>query len=118
MATRPVSKDKPKEKLKAILITIISEVLEGLRIQGGSKQDTMQRLLVLFSILVVSTARAEQLVAFDAAHATSTYSAGNLAGSPVFAAQQALSGGSGYWQSISLVYMYVILNWCAACFCC
>lgn len=59
----------------------------------------MQRLLVLFSILVVSAARAEQLVAFDAAHATSTYSAGNLAGSPAFAAQQALSGGSGYWCS-------------------
>jgi len=25
---------------------------------------------------------------------------GNLAGSPAFAAQQALSGGSGYWQNV------------------
>ena len=39
----------------------------------------------------------EQHVAFDAASASSTYSAGNLEGSPAFNAQQALSGGSGYW---------------------
>ena len=39
----------------------------------------------------------EQYVAFDAATASSTYSVGNLVGSPAFTAQQALSGGSGYW---------------------
>jgi hypothetical protein len=46
---------------------------------------------------VAIAAIAQQHVAFDAASASSTYSAGNLAGSPAFAAQQALSGGSGYW---------------------
>ena len=39
----------------------------------------------------------EQYVAFDTASASSTYSAGNLVGSPAFTAQQALGGGSGYW---------------------
>ena len=48
-------------------------------------------------VLVPFAAGTQQLVAFDAASASSTYSAGNLAGSPAFAAQQALSGGSGYW---------------------
>jgi hypothetical protein len=57
-----------------------------------------QRLLpVFFSAFVVGAAGAQQYVAFDAASASSTYSAGNLAGSPAFAAQQSLSGGSGYW---------------------
>jgi len=50
-------------------------------------------------VSVSIAARTQQLVAFDAASASSTYSAGNLAGSPAFAAQQALSGGSGYWCS-------------------
>jgi hypothetical protein len=41
-------------------------------------------------------------VAFDAAGASSTYSAGNLAGSPAFAAQQALSSGPGYSHKASM----------------
>ena len=41
-------------------------------------------------------------VAFDAASASSTYSAGNLAGSPAFALQQALSSGSGNWHKASM----------------
>jgi len=53
--------------------------------------------MLLFLSLVPAGA-AQQYVAFDAASATSTYSAGNVGGSP-FAAQQALSGGSGYWCS-------------------
>ena len=44
----------------------------------------------------------QQFVAFDAASASSTYSAGNLAGSLAFAVQQALSSGSGYWHKASM----------------
>jgi len=51
-------------------------------------------------VLGVSVATGtQQYVAFDAASASSTYSMGNLVGSPAFGAQQALSGGSGYWCS-------------------
>lgn len=57
----------------------------------------MHKFLAFFSGLVLFVAGQQQYVAFDAASASSTYSAGNLAGSPAFAAQQALSGGSGYW---------------------
>jgi len=57
------------------------------------------QLNLLGYVLVSTAAIAQQHVAFDAASASSTYSAGNLAGSPAFAAQQALSGGSGYWCS-------------------
>ena len=49
------------------------------------------------SCLFLTCVGLEQYVAFDAASASSTYSAGNLVGSPAFTAQQALSGGSGYW---------------------
>lgn len=56
-------------------------------------------LVLVFSLLASAAASNPQYVAFDAASASSTYSAGNLAGSPAFAAQQALSGGSGYWCS-------------------
>ena len=56
------------------------------------------QLNVLAYVLVSTAAIAQQYVAFDAASASSTYSAGNLAGSPAFAAQQALAGGSGYWS--------------------
>ena len=56
------------------------------------------QLNLLGYVLVSTAAIAQQHVAFDAASASSTYSAGNLAGSPAFAAQQALSGGSGYWS--------------------
>ncbi len=61
--------------------------------------DIMQQLCIVSFLLVLPAAGAQQYVAFDAASASSTYSVGNLAGSPAFAAQQALSGGSGYWQS-------------------
>ena len=57
----------------------------------------MRASVIFFSSLVLAAAGLQQYVAFDAASASSTYSAGNLAGSPAFAAQQALSGGSGYW---------------------
>jgi len=57
------------------------------------------KTLVTVSALLLAPIRAQQYVAFDAASASSTYSAGNLAGSPAYAAQQALSGGSGYWCS-------------------
>ena len=57
----------------------------------------MRARVVLFSCVVLTAAGLQQYAAFDAASASSTYSAGNLAGSPAFAAQQALSGGSGYW---------------------
>jgi len=59
----------------------------------------MQQVFLLFSGLVLATAGSQQYVAFDVASASSTHSAGNLAGSPAFAAQQALSAGSGYWCS-------------------
>ena len=58
----------------------------------------MRRLFALSSVLVLCTSGAQQYAAFDACSASSTYSAGNLAGSPAFAAQQALSSGTGYWQ--------------------
>jgi len=51
------------------------------------------------SLLLSLAAATTQYIAFDTASASSTYSAGNLAGSPAFAAQQALTGGSGYWCS-------------------
>ena len=59
----------------------------------------MRQLFLLFSAPVLAAAGLQQYVAFDAASASSTHSAGNLAGSPAFAAQQALSAGSGYWCS-------------------
>lgn len=59
----------------------------------------MQKLCIVSFLLVLPAAAAQQYVAFDAASASSTYSVGNLAGSPAFAAQQTLSGGSGYWCS-------------------
>merc|ERR1719463_149301 len=59
----------------------------------------MRARVVLFSCVVLTAAGLQQYAAFDAASASSTYSAGNLAGSPAFAAQQALSSGSGYWCS-------------------
>ena len=57
----------------------------------------MHKTLIFLSGIALVAAGSQQYVAFDAASASSTYSAGNLAGSPAFAAQQALSGGSGYW---------------------
>ena len=56
-----------------------------------------QMFALLFSVLFVVSVGLEQYVAFDAASASSTYSAGSLAGAPAFPAQQALSSGSGYW---------------------
>jgi hypothetical protein len=56
----------------------------------------MWKLLALYSGLALVAAGPQLHVAFDAGGASSTYSAGNLAGSPAFAAQHALSSGSGY----------------------
>ena len=50
---------------------------------------------IVFGLCIVA-AGLQLHVAFDAAGASSTYSAGNLGGSPAFAAQHALSSGSGY----------------------
>ena len=71
----------------------------------------MRRLFALSSVLVLCTSGAQQYAAFDACSASSTYSAGNLAGSPAFAAQQALSSGTGYWQHVpSDLEFLVFLN--------
>ena len=61
----------------------------------------MWKLLALYSGLALVAAGPQLHVAFDAAGASSTYSAGNLGVSPAFAAQQALSSGSGYWHKAS-----------------
>ena len=68
-----------------------------------SMVSVMRGLFLLFSGLVLAMASSQQYVAFDAASASSTHSAGNLAGSPAFAAQQALSAGSGYWLRVVLI---------------
>lgn len=65
----------------------------------------MVKFFAFFSGLLVVAASSQQYVAFDGASASSTYSAGNLAGSPAFAAQQALSGGSGYWCKFCFVWL-------------
>ena len=59
--------------------------------------STRTKAYLLLLVIACAAASAQQYVAFDAASVTSTYSAGNLAGSSAFAAQHALSGGSGYW---------------------
>jgi len=59
----------------------------------------MMRFAVLAFLVCAVCDGLEQNLAFDAASASSTFSAGNLNGSPAFNAQQALSGGSGYWCS-------------------
>lgn len=69
----------------------------------------MQQLFLVLSLLVLAAAGSQQYVAFDAASASSTHSAGNLAGSPAFAAQQALSAGSGYWSRLALICCLVLL---------
>ena len=56
---------------------------------------------IVFGLCIVA-AGLQLHVAFDAAGASSTYSAGNLAGSPAFAAQQALSSGPGYSHKASM----------------
>ena len=61
----------------------------------------MTKAYLILLAIAVAAANAQQYVAFDAASATSTYSSGNLAGSSAFAAQQALSGGSGYWCALA-----------------
>ena len=57
----------------------------------------MALVMIVSAMCLVPCMGLEQYVAFDAATASSTYSTGNLVGSPAFTAQQALSGGSGYW---------------------
>ena len=73
------------------------KLLPGVLCQQDMTPATKAYLLLL--AIALASASAQQYVAFDAASATSTYSAGNLAGSSAFAAQQALSGGSGYWRA-------------------
>ena len=68
----------------------------------------MRFLFVLCSVFLVACTGLEQYVAFDAASASSTYSAGNLVGSPAFTAQQALSGGSGYWCDCTFHFMLIL----------
>jgi len=59
----------------------------------------MMRFALFSSLVCVVCSGLEQNLAFDEASASSTYSAGNLDGSPAFNAQQALNGCSGYWCS-------------------
>ena len=69
-------------------------------------REVLMMRFALFSLLVCAArSELEQNLAFDAASASSTYSAGNLDGSPAFNAQQALSGGSGYWSADHLPEM-------------
>ena len=69
-------------------------------------KEVLMMRFALFSLLVCAArSELEQNLAFDAASASSTYSAGNLDGSPAFNAQQALSGGSGYWSADHLPEM-------------
>jgi hypothetical protein len=68
----------------------------------GHSSERMQQVFGLFSSVMLVAAGSQQYVAFDAASASSTHSVGNLAGSPTFAAQQALSAGSGYWSCLAL----------------
>ena len=63
----------------------------------------MMRCVLLPFLVCAMCNGLEQNLAFDAASASSTFSAGNLNGSPAFNAQQALSGGSGYWSCSSIV---------------
>ena len=72
------SVDRPPEKL----------CLEAFVPTTSMSPATKAYLLLL--AIALAAASAQQYVAFDAASATSTYSAGNLAGSSAFAAQQAL----------------------------
>ena len=65
---------------------------------GVIATSSMAYIVLICNFLICLAAGNQQYVAFDAASASSIYSAGNLEGSPAFAAQQALSGGSGYWQ--------------------
>jgi len=51
------------------------------------------------AFVFVGAVAAQPYVAFDSAKSSSTYSAGNLAGSPDFAAARAVDSGSGYWCS-------------------
>jgi hypothetical protein len=68
---------------------VIEIEVDRMRTQAGT--------LFLCALFPVACVGLEQYVAFDAASASGTYSTGNLVGSPAFTAQQALSGGSGYW---------------------
>ena len=92
-------------KLGVVWISRILRILEYARAQqqGVSVRcETSIIMLVASCIafcLCMHLSFALQYASFDAASASSTYSTDNLSGSPAFAAQQALSVGSGYWCS-------------------
>ena len=63
------------------------------------------------SALFVTFVGLAEDVAFDAASASSSYSAVDLGGPPAFAAQQASSGGSRYWtDSLTLASRAMLGN--------
>ena len=62
-----------------------------------SRAMVHQPLALFLNAYFGAAAGAQRYVAFDGASASSMDSAGNLVGSPAYAAQQALSSGSGYW---------------------
>lgn len=78
--------------------------LVGCCVPPPAAQEAMMyhQVACMCSLLLSLAAATTQYIAFDTASASSTYSAGNLAGSPAFAAQQALTGGSGYWCVMGL----------------
>ena len=88
-------------KLLSFLSLLCSQDLRLDQFQGSLSSKVSDSLfpdlLLVCSLGFLTCSGLEQYVAFDAASASSTYSAGNLVGSPAFTAQQALSGGSGYW---------------------
>ena len=75
----------------------------------------MMRFAVLAFLVCAVCDGLEQNLAFDAASASSTFSAGNLNGSPAFNAQQALSGGSGYWSGALLPEISRSMSFAVAC---
>jgi hypothetical protein len=64
-----------------------------------------------FIALLFTSATATGDIAFDDALASSTYSAGNMIGSPENAAERALSAGSGYWCSAGSHEAGEVVTW-------
>jgi len=64
-----------------------------------------------FLSCILACVWAQPYVAFDIAKASSTYSSGNLAGSPDFAAERALDSGSGYWCSAGSHAADQVVSW-------
>ena len=73
--------------------------------------QTKRSAFLRSSFLFVTFVGLAEDVAFDAANASSSYSAGDLGGSPAFAVQQAWSGGSRYWtDSLTLASRVMLGN--------